>query len=149
MDTLLERFLRYVKVDTTAVEETDSYPSSPGQLELGKMLAEELRALKLDAVTADANGVVMATLPGNVPGAPTIAWIAHMDTSPESSGANVRPVVHPAYDGEDIVLPGDPTKVIRVADTEGLADLAGQDARSPPTGRRSSAPTTRRGSRSS
>jgi tripeptide aminopeptidase len=126
MDTLLERFLRYVKVDTTAVEETDAYPSSQGQIELGKMLAEELRALRLDGVSADANGIVMATLPGNVPGAPTIAWIAHMDTSPESSGANVRPVIHPAYDGKDLVLPGDPTKVIRVTESEGLADLAGK-----------------------
>ncbi len=126
MDTLLERFLRYVKVDTTAVEETDAYPSSPGQIELGKMLAEELRALKLDSVSADANGIVMATLPGNVPGAPTIAWIAHMDTSPESSGANVRPVIHPGYDGKDLVLTGDPTKVIRVTESEGLADLAGK-----------------------
>ncbi len=126
MDTLLERFLRYVKVDTTAVEETDAYPSSQGQIELGKMLAEELRALKLDNVTADANGIVMATLPGNVPGAPAIAWIAHMDTSPESSGANVRPVIHPAYDGKDLVLHGDPTKVIRVAESEGLADLVGK-----------------------
>jgi tripeptide aminopeptidase len=126
MDTLLERFLRYVKVDTTAVEVTEAYPSSPGQLELGRMLAEELRAMKLEGVTTDANGIVMASLPGNVPGAPTIAWIAHMDTSPESSGANVRPVIHPEYDGKDLVLPGDPSKVIRVAETDGLADLAGK-----------------------
>lgn len=126
METLLERFLRYVKVDTTAVEETESYPSSPGQLDLGKMLADELRELRLEAVSMDENGIVMGTLPGNVPGAPTVAWIAHMDTSPESSGANVKPVIHPAYDGEDLVLPGDPTKVIRVAETEGLTELAGK-----------------------
>ncbi len=126
MDTLLDRFLRYVKVNTTAVEETDSYPSSPGQLDLGRMLLEELQALKLDGAEIDANGIVMATLPGNTQGAATIAWIAHMDTSPESSGANVRPIVHPAYDGKDLFLPGDPTKVIRVAETEGLGDLTGK-----------------------
>ena len=126
MDTLLERFLRYVKVDTTAVEVTDAYPSSPGQIELGKILADELRAMKLEGVATDSNGIVMASLPGNVSGAPTIAWIAHMDTSPESSGADVRPVIHPAYDGKDLMLSGDPSKVIRVAETDGLADLVGK-----------------------
>ena len=95
MDTLLDRFCRYVKVETTAVEEAPSYPSSPGQLDLGRMLADELRALKLDAVTMDEHGIVMGTVPGNVPGAPTIAWISHMDTSPESSGKDVKPETKP------------------------------------------------------
>ncbi len=126
MDTLLDRFRRYVTVETTAVEETDAYPSSPGQWELGKMLAEELRALELQDVTINEHGIVFATIPANVPDAPTIAWISHMDTSPEASGKNVKPVVHENYDGKDIVLPGDNSKVIRVAETEGLAELKGK-----------------------
>lgn len=123
MDELLDRFCRYVKVETTAVEETDAFPSSPGQLELGKMLTGELRALKLDNVSMDEHGIVMGTIPGNVPGALTIAWLAHMDTSPEAGGKDVKPIIHKDYDGKDIVLPGDSSKVIRVSETEGLAKL--------------------------
>lgn len=126
MDTLLDRFCRYVKVETTAVEETDDYPSSPGQRELGKLLADEMRALKLEHVGINDHGIVSGTIPGNVDGAPTIAWLSHMDTSPEASGKDVKPNVIRNYDGKDIVLPGDSTKVIRVAETEGLAELAGK-----------------------
>lgn len=126
MDNLLERFCRYVKVETTAVEVTDDYPSSPGQLVLGKILVEELKALKLDDVGVDRYGIVMATIPANVSGAPTIAWLAHFDTSPEYTAENVKPVIHENYDGKDIVLPGDRTKVIKVAETDGLAELKGK-----------------------
>jgi tripeptide aminopeptidase len=126
VDTLLDRFCRYVKVETTSVEETDKYPSSPGQLELARMLADELRALKVQDVSASEAGVVMGTVPGNVPGAPTIAWLAHQDTSPEASGKNVKPILHKNYDGKDIVLPGDKSKVIRVEETTGLAELTGK-----------------------
>ena len=126
MDTLLDRFCRYVKVETTAVEETDSYPSSPGQRELGKILAAELQALKLREVLIDEHGIVTATIPATVDGAPTIAWFAHVDTSPETTARNVKPIVHQNYDGKDIILPGDTSKVIRVAETEGLADLKGK-----------------------
>lgn len=126
MDTLLDRFCRYVKVETTAVEETDSYPSSPGQRELGKILAAELQALKLMEVLIDEHGIVTATIPATVDGAPTIAWFAHVDTSPETTARNVKPIVHQNYDGKDIILPGDTSKVIRVAETEGLADLKGK-----------------------
>ncbi|MBN2447929.1 MAG: peptidase T [Phycisphaerae bacterium] len=126
MDTLLDRFCRYVRIDTTAVEETDQYPSSPGQLELGRLLADELRALKLQDVSVSEFGVVMGTIPGNVDGAPTIAWLAHMDTSPEARGRNVRPVVHESYDGQDIHLTGDPSKIIRVADVPALAKMKGK-----------------------
>ena len=126
MNKLLDRFLRYVKVETTAVEETTDYPSSPGQLELGKVLADEMRALKLEKVGIDPHGIVMGTVPGNVKKAPTIAWLAHMDTSPEVSGKNVKPVIHRKYNGKDIVLPRDKTKIIRVDETEGMADLKGK-----------------------
>jgi tripeptide aminopeptidase len=125
VSTLLDRFCRYVRVETTAVEETDKVPSSAGQLTLGKMLAEEMRALKLEDVGIDKYGIVMGTIPGNVK-APTIAWLSHMDTSPEASGKNVKPIIHRSYNGKDIALPKDKSKVIRVAETEGMADLKGK-----------------------
>ena len=126
MNELLDRFCRYVKVETTAVEETDAYPSSKGQLELGKMLVDELRGLGLSDVSVDEHGIVMATVPGKVEGAPTIAWVSHMDTSPEASGKNVKPIVHERFDGKDMVLPGDRSKVIRVAESDDLGKLAGK-----------------------
>lgn len=127
MQTLLDRFLRYVRIDTEANEKSTTYPSSPGQLELGKLLTDELRAMGLADAEHDAHGLVWATLPGNVAhAAPTIALVAHLDTSPETSGKNVKPIVHANYDGKDIVLPGDPTKVIRVAATPELAHLVGK-----------------------
>src|SRR5690348_3887352 len=114
MNSLLDRFCRYVRVDTQADEKSTTYPSSPGQLELGKLLAAELRAMGIKDVVHDEHGIVLATLPGN-PKAPTIAWIAHVDTSPETSGHGVKPVVHANYDGGDIRLPGDPSKILRHA----------------------------------
>lgn len=126
MDSLLDRFIRYVKVETTAVEETKDYPSSPGQLDLGRILADELKALKLENVSMDEHGIVMGTIPGNVPGAPTISWLSHIDTSPEFTAKNVKPIIHKNYDGKDIQLPGDPTRVIRVDETEGMAALKGK-----------------------
>lgn len=113
MNTLLDRFLRYVKIDTQANEASNTYPSTPGQLTLGKMLANELHAMGLVDVHHDEHGIVMATVPGTVADAPTIAFIAHVDTSPETSGKDVKPVIHERYAGGDIVLPGDKTKVLR------------------------------------
>src|SRR6516162_1414023 len=79
-----------------------------------------------DAVQ-DAHGIVMATVPATVSRpAPTVAWIAHVDTSPETSGHGVKPIIHRDYDGRDIVLPGDSTKVLRVADNPDLAALKGK-----------------------
>jgi tripeptide aminopeptidase len=126
MNTLLDRFCRYVRIDTQADEKATTYPSSPGQLDLGRLLAGELRALGLADAAQDEHGIVTATVPATVAGAPTIAWIAHVDTSPETSGHGVRPIVHAGYDGKDIVLPGDPTKVLRAADNPELARLKGK-----------------------
>jgi tripeptide aminopeptidase len=127
MNTLLDRFCRYVRVDTQADETSKTYPSTPGQLELGRMLTEELRALGLRDAAQDEHGIVMATIPATVKhSAPTIAWIAHVDTSPETTGRGVKPIVHANYGGGDIVLPGDPSKVLRVADNPDLARLKGQ-----------------------
>ena len=126
METLLDRFCRYVKVETTAVEEPVKYPSSEGQFTLGKMLAEEMKSIGLEDVRISEFGIVTGTIPGNVAGAPTIAWLAHMDTSPEASGKNVQPQIIKNYNGQDIVLPGNPAKVIKVAETKGLAELNGK-----------------------
>jgi tripeptide aminopeptidase len=127
MTTLLDRFLRYVRVGTTADEKASTYPSSPGQLVLGRMLTQELRELGLRDAHQDEHGIVMATLPATVSHpAPSIAWIAHVDTSPETTGENVRPIVHSAYQGGDIVLAGDPSKVLRPADNPDLAKLVGK-----------------------
>ena len=126
MDTLLDRFCRYVKVETTAVEEPVKYPRCEGQFTLGKILAEEMKACGLKDVNISEHGIVMGTIPANVDGAPTIAWLAHMDTSPEAGGKDVQPQIMKNYDGKDIVLPGDKSKVIKVAETEGLAELKGK-----------------------
>ncbi|MFH1747803.1 MAG: peptidase T [Planctomycetota bacterium] len=126
METLLDRFTRYVKIETTAVEDTTEYPSSPGQWDLAKMLAKEMKDLGLEDVSTSEHAIVMGTIPGNVAGAPTIAWLAHMDTSPEASGKDVKPQIIKNYDGNDITLPGDPSKVIQVAETPGMAELKGK-----------------------
>ena len=114
-ERLLERFLQYVKIDTTAVEESGRYPSSDGQFELGKLLVRQLNEMGAADVQVNEHGVVMATVPGNVEGAPVVAFNAHLDTSPETSGANVKPSVIRDFDGNDIKLAGDPTKVITAA----------------------------------
>jgi tripeptide aminopeptidase len=126
MDALLDRFLRYVQVDTQAREGADTYPSSPGQLELGRMLLGELKELGLSDAAMDEHGIVMATVPATDGGkAPTIAWNAHVDTSPETSGKGVKPQVIRDYQGGDITLKGDPSKVIRVSDSPELKEMIG------------------------
>src|ERR1700676_269061 len=121
MDALLDRFCRYVRMYTQADEAATTYPSSPGQLELGRLLTQELRALGLRDAEQDEHGIVLATIPATVShAAPTIAWIAHVDTSPETTGLNVKPVVHADYKGGDLILPGDPSRVLRVADNPEL-----------------------------
>jgi tripeptide aminopeptidase len=123
---LLDRFLRYVRIDTQAVEKAGTYPSSPGQLELGRMLRDELLAIGLTDARQTEHGYVIATLPATVPGKPTVCFNAHVDTSPETSGKNVRPQVIENYPGGDIVLPGDPSQVIRVSDSPELQSLIGK-----------------------
>ncbi len=126
-ERLLERFLRYVRVDTTAREDADGYPSSPGQLALGRIVTEELRAMGLSDAVQNEYGIVSATIPSTVKhAAPTIALNAHFDTSPETTGAGVKPQVVRNYDGRDIALAGDPTKLIRIADNPELSDLVGK-----------------------
>ncbi len=126
MQNLLDRFLRYVQIDTQADEHSGSSPSTLKQLGLSRLLADECRDLGLTDVSLNEQGIVLATIPATVPHtAPTIAWLAHVDTSPEFSGTNVKPIVHRNYDGNDIVLPGDPNQVIRVDENVALRGLIG------------------------
>jgi tripeptide aminopeptidase len=125
-DGLLERFVRYAKLDTQASEAAETYPSTARQLELCRMLERECVEIGLADVAMSRFGVVTATLPSTVDhAAPAIAWFAHVDTSPEFTAANVRPIVHRDYDGRDIMLPGHPQRVIRVADNPALTGLIG------------------------
>src|SRR5712691_8699968 len=128
MSAVLERFLRYVKYDTRADENSPTYPSTSTQLVLLRDLAGELRALGLRDAAMDDHGYVTATIPPTSnKQMPAIGFIAHVDTSPELSGENVKPIVHAKYDGRDLVLPDDPTAVLRVAECAPLADRIGDD----------------------
>ena len=119
-------------IDTTADEFSDGYPSSAGQLELGRLLVDELMAMGLDDARQDEHGIVTATVPSNLKQTesqekvPVIAFCAHLDTSPETSAAHVRPQVIRDYAGGDIILPGDTGKVIRTADNPALGRLVGK-----------------------
>src|SRR5208337_1190030 len=118
---LLQRFFRYVKIDTTARSEAKAYPSSPGQLRLGRLLVRELHAMGIDDAQQDKFGIILATVPPTVvQPAATVAFCAHMDTSPETTGKDVKPQVIRKYSGGDIVLPADPQQVIRVSENPEL-----------------------------
>src|SRR5215475_14478809 len=109
MSAVLERFLQYVQYDTQADETSDTYPSTDKQLVLLRDLASELKSLGLVDAAIDMYGYVTATIPStsSKTGVPTIGFISHVDTSPELTGAHVKPLVHRAYDGRDLVLPDD------------------------------------------
>ena len=126
---VLERFLRYVTYDTQSREGATTYPSTPGQLVLLRDLVVELQAMGIADAAMDERGYVMATIPATTKKAdvPVIGFIAHVDTSPEMSGAGLKPIVHRAYDGRDLVLPDDPTAVLRVADMPYLGECLGHD----------------------
>jgi tripeptide aminopeptidase len=128
MSAVLDRFLRYVQYDTQSDESSSTYPSTSTQLVLLKDLADELGSLGLTDAVIDQYGYVTATVPPTSrKRVPAIGFIAHVDTSPELTGANVRPIVHRKYDGRDLVLPDDPTAVLRMADCPPLADRVGDD----------------------
>jgi len=124
-DEVLERFLRYVRIDTQSDGDSDSYPSTAKQRDLGEVLQRELRGLGLEDAELTGHGYVFATLPGSA--GPTVGLVAHMDTSPDESGANVDPQVVRGWDGGDIVLPGDPRMVLRAEENPILAERVGHD----------------------
>jgi len=129
-ESVMDRFLRYVKIDTQSQEDQTTTPSTRKQLNLANLLAKELTALGAQNVRVSEFGIVYATVPGNLADnskVPVIGFIAHMDTSPAVSGENVNPVIHKNYQGGDIPLPKDPTQVITFAKNPVLKGLIGDD----------------------
>lgn len=129
-EPVMDRFLRYVKIDTQSAEDQTTTPSTRKQLNLANLLAKELTALGAENVRVSEFGIVYATVPGNLADnskVPVVGLIAHMDTSPAVSGENVNPIIHKNYQGGDITLPKDPTQVITVAKNPVLKTLIGDD----------------------
>lgn len=125
-ERLLARFLQYVQIDTTANDATTDYPSSAGQLEIGRLVVQQLLDMGACDVSQDSHGIVTATIPANGrPDAPVVAFNAHFDTSPETSGKDVHPQVIRNFDSHDLPLPGDRTKTITAATCSELAHAKG------------------------
>lgn len=124
----LDRFLKYVRVDTQSDPKSESYPSTAKQLDLSRILVEELKQLGLRDVELTQDGYVMATLPSNTEhDVPVIGLIAHVDTAPDVSGAGVNPVIHKNYDGGKITLPADPSVIIDPEMNPDLKEMKGYD----------------------
>ena len=126
--TVLDRFLRYVRIDTQSDASSPTCPSTEKQKDLGRLVAQELRDLGLADAHMDEHGYVYATLPANTgKTVPVICFCSHMDTSPDCTGKDVKPQIVRNYQGGDIVLPADPSQVIRAADNPALKDQIGSD----------------------
>src|SRR6201991_242141 len=129
-EPVLDRFLRYVKIDTQSQEDQTTVPSTRKQLNLANLLAKELTALGAQNVRVSEFGIVYATVLGNLPDnskVPVIGFISHMDTSPAVSGENVNAIIHKNYQGGDIVLPKDPSQVISPTKNPILKGMIGDD----------------------
>jgi tripeptide aminopeptidase len=131
--TALERFLRYVRIDTQSKEDSTAYPSTAKQLDLLNLLVAELKEIGARDASIDTYGYVTATVPSNLPPThakfgtvPAVGFVAHVDTSPSASGANVKPQVIDPYTGGDLVLPGDPSVVIRESENPELKHNIGK-----------------------
>jgi tripeptide aminopeptidase len=125
---VVEKFIKYVKVETTSNEESTTCPSTPIQLNLAKLLVEELKALGLEDITLDDNGYIMATLPSNTEKElPTIGFLSHMDTSPDMSGKDVKPRIIENYDGNPIVLNESLNILLSPAEFSSLNNYVGKD----------------------
>ncbi|NBC83308.1 MAG: peptidase T [Bacteroidetes bacterium] len=104
-DAIVNRFLKYVKIDTQSNEDANTIPSTQTQLEFAQMLCEELKEIGLEEVELDENGYIMATIPSNINhNVPVIGFISHIDTSPDMSGKNVKPLIHQKYNGNKLLL---------------------------------------------
>jgi tripeptide aminopeptidase len=127
--TVTERFLRYVQIDTQSDPDSSSTPSTEKQKDLSRLLVEELQAIGIKDAAMDEWGYIYATIPANTdkPNVPVICFCSHVDTSPDASGTNVKPIVHKNYDGSDIVLPDDPSQVIRKDEHPDLENQIGHD----------------------
>jgi tripeptide aminopeptidase len=126
-EDVLSRFLRYVAIDTQSDNDATAYPSTARQLDLSRLLVDELREIGLEDVELTEHGYVFATIPGTVADAPTVGLIAHVDTSPDAPGEGVTPIVHRGYPGGPIELPGDPAQALDPAQLPALAARIGHD----------------------
>jgi len=125
--TVAERFMRYVQIDTQSDPQSHTHPSSEKQKLLSHLLAEELKTIGIKDAHADEYGYVYATIPSNAEkNIPVVCFCSHVDTAPDCSGTNVKPVLHNNYKGEDIVLPDDATQIITIKDYPYLKEHIGQ-----------------------
>ena len=128
MKSIVERFVRYVQIDTQSDPESTSFPSTDKQKNLGRLLVKELQAMGLADTHMDEWGYVYATIPANTnKKVPVICLCSHMDTAPDCSGFNVKPIVHLNYQGQDLVLPDDPTQIITTKEHPYLLEKIGDD----------------------
>ncbi|HNU15793.1 MAG TPA: peptidase T, partial [Chitinophagaceae bacterium] len=122
--TAAERFLQYVQIDTQSDPQSSSYPTTEKQKDLSKILATELQQMGIADAHMDEWGYVYATIPSTTSKkVPVICFCAHVDTAPDCSGTNVKPILHKNYQGQDIVLPDDKTQVLRMSDYPYLQKL--------------------------
>lgn len=127
MEKVQDKFLRYVAVETTSCEESETHPSSLKELDLSRLLVKELIAMGVDNASVDDKGYVMASIPSNVDGkVPSIGFIAHVDTSPDASGRDIKPQIISSYGGKDIPLKGVPGMALKVSEFPELEDYKGQ-----------------------
>jgi tripeptide aminopeptidase len=127
--TVKERFLRYVGIDTQSDPSSDTYPSTGKQKNLGRLLVTELQQIGITDAHIDEYGYVYATVPSNTdkPDVPVICFCSHMDTSPDCSGENVKPIVHQNYKGEDLILSDDPSQILKMSEHADLKNQIGND----------------------
>ncbi|MEO1261207.1 MAG: peptidase T [Bacteroidota bacterium] len=126
--TVLDRFLRYVKIDTQSDATSPTCPSTAKQKDLSRLLVEELLEMGITDAHMDENGYVYGTVPSTTDkNVPVICFCSHVDTAPDCSGKDVKPIVHQDYQGQDIVLPDDASQVIRMADHRDLKGMIGKD----------------------
>lgn len=126
--TVTERFLRYVRIDTQSDENAPSCPSTEKQKDLSRLLVEELRAMGVEDAELDDDGYVYATIPANTDkDVPVICFCSHVDTSPDLTGKDVKPIMHRDYRGHELVLPGRPDTVLRPSDHPELKNQIGND----------------------
>ena len=126
--TAADRFLRYVQIDTQSDPQSSSYPTTEKQKDLSRILAEELKQMGITDAHMDEWGYVYATIPAtSTKKVPVICFCAHVDTAPDCSGTNIKPIVHKNYKGQDIILPDDKTQVLRMSEYPYLKKLTGHD----------------------
>ncbi|MDZ4713747.1 MAG: peptidase T [bacterium] len=126
--TCVERFLKYVKIDTQSDHESLTHPTTEKQKDLGKVLVDELKGMGIKDAMLDEFGVIYATVPSNTNKlVPVLCFCSHMDTSPDVTGKDVNPVIHEKYSGGDIILPKDKTQIIKFSEHPQLKDQIGND----------------------